>query len=399
MANLRASFMFNRDFENAFLHVVKSFIRTNVEDVRAQNVVRFFIYPSVELGEQLRKYGCWCDGARTSPHGYEDCDKIKGLPYPSIIGEDPNDRGKRKVSQLRICPDMDDEVPKHRKDHHHRLGCFIPVESAEKFMVWFQEHGVRDYSGNSELWDERLAARYFVDDYIRRMSIFETGELDRNDKENMVLSLLLSFQGKDIKDDARKSPVAWEAERLLKFLEWNEHDFKLGMKELREAMEEKNTEGKNGSGGRPERKNRRGCRPEGNIRRGGASLQKNHTSRENRRGGPIVQKNDIVTESRRGDAILQKTNTTGMRDSGRILQRGGRGGALQGNDMKESIGGPVPQERDLEGKMGGGGILFQKNNLEEDMSPGRSVLEEEDMSPGRLILPDENLRGGRPILQ
>ncbi|KAL7953721.1 hypothetical protein V8C34DRAFT_320622 [Trichoderma compactum] len=237
MANLRANFMFNRDFQDAFLHVIKSLLSIHVQDVKVQNV-KFFIHPPVELGEELRKYGCWCNEALTSPHHYRDCDNIKGMPYPSIIGKDPDDHGKRKVSHVPLCPDLDENVPDHRKDHNHRLGCFKPVEAAEKFMDWFMEQGVRNYSQYSGSWYERNAARYFVDDYMNRVSIFETGVFDKNDKEDMVLSLLLGFQGSDIEDGARKSPVAWEAERLLKFLGWNELGFKASMKELRLAMEE-----------------------------------------------------------------------------------------------------------------------------------------------------------------
>ncbi|KAL6807064.1 hypothetical protein GGI42DRAFT_366769 [Trichoderma sp. SZMC 28013] len=383
MANLRANFMFNRDFEDAFLHVIKSLLSVNVQDVKVQNAVKFFIYPSVALSENLRKYGCWCDKALNSPHHYKDCHNIKGLPYPSIIGKDPHDHGKRKLSHLPLCPDLDENVPEHSKDHNHRLGCFKPVEAAEKFMDWFMVHGVKAYSDS---WDEKQAVRTFVNDYMRRVSIYETGEIDRIDKEDMVLSLLLGFQGSDIEDSARKSPVAWEAERLLKFLGWNKLDFKTNLKEddpeetgkSRGAVQQENN---------TEEKNRPGSGPEGNIRRGGAFLQKNNIIRENRRGGPILQKHN-TTGMRVSGRILQESGRI-LQESGRILQERGRGGTLQGNDMKEKIERPVLQERDLEEKEGGGDTTFQQNNLQ----GGWPILQEEDIKASRPVIQEENLRG------
>ncbi|KAL6701163.1 hypothetical protein J3F84DRAFT_403000 [Trichoderma pleuroticola] len=374
MANLKAKLMFDRDLEDAFFHVIKYRLSLNVQDVKAHNV-DFFICPPKKLQEKLHKYGCWCDEARTAPHNYKYCDNIKGIPYPSIIGKDPSAHGNGNIP---LCPDLDENVPKRLKDHNHRLGCFKPVKSADIFMDWFMQQGVKNYTSYPECRYETKLVRKFVDDYMRQVSAFETCEINKDDGEDMVLGLLLGFQGRDATDAALKSHVAWEAERLLKFLRWNEERFKTCLEELRSAMDEviKMRSTNSFQGGRSRRE------------------------WERPRRSPLGEQygREESPKNQRGGAILQK-NTTEMRGSGRILQERDRGGALQGNDTKEKIGSPALQERDLEEKMGGGGTLFQKNNLEEDMGSSLPLLQEEAMSPGCPVLQEENLGGGWPILQ
>lgn len=233
MANLTANFMFKRDLEDAFLYHIKFLLSADVQDVEIQNVVKFFISPPRRLEEKLSKYGCWCDKARISRHHYSSCENIEGTPYPSIIGKDPTDHGKHNVP---LCPDIDDTVPTDLKDHNHRLGCFKPLKSAEIFMKWFMQQGVWDDSPYLKYMDEIAQVKDFVDEYARRASVYGTPEFDRDGNVETVCRLLAGFWREDIVGDARKSHVAWEAERLLKFLRWNEFKLEECLKELRLAM-------------------------------------------------------------------------------------------------------------------------------------------------------------------
>lgn len=235
MANLTANFMFKRDLEEAFLYHIKVLLSARIQDVKSQNVVKFFIKPPKKVEEKLLKYGCWCDAARIFRHDYTRCKNIEGQPYPSIIGKDPTGHGEHNVP---VCPDIDDTVPAGLKDHNHRFGCFKPLESAKIFMDWFIEQEVRpDYRYRQSSYEEVRAVRKFVDEYARQVPVSETAEIDKNGKENMMLSLLEGFRGSDIAENLRKSPVAWEAERLLYFLRWNENKFKHCLNDLRSAMD------------------------------------------------------------------------------------------------------------------------------------------------------------------
>ncbi|KAK4075763.1 hypothetical protein Trihar35433_2323 [Trichoderma harzianum] len=343
MANLTANFMFKRDLEDAFLYHIKFLLSADVQDVEIQNVVKFFISPPRRLEEKLSKYGCWCDKARISRHHYSSCENIEGTPYPSIIGKDPTDHGKHNVP---LCPDIDDTVPTDLKDHNHRLGCFKPLKSAEIFMKWFMQQGVWDDSPYLKYMDEIAQVKDFVDEYARRASVYGTPEFDRDGNVETVCRLLAGFWREDIVGDARKSHVAWEAERLLKFLRWNEFKLEECLKELRLAMKKVDDLEENGKDrgavlqeNNTKGKNRHGGGTEGNIRRGGAFLQKNHIREKDRRGGAILQKKNLEVE---------KTGTV-----------------IQKNNLEEDMGGTF-QENHLEEDMRVGGPVFQGNDMKDD---------------------------------